>query len=286
MDASKILFRCSSLGHLMTEPKSKADKEAGNLSESAKTHLIDVYVSNQYNRFTEINGKFLDKGNDCEEDSITTISRITKTFYKKNEEHLENEFIKGTPDLYEGESIASAEVIRDAKSSWDIYTFHRAISKDLDDKYYWQGTGYMWLTGAKKCFIDYCLNNTPYHLVNRELLYESYKQPEGDTPGWIELQIIANHVYDRATLDKYIAQRGIKIEGEYAEAVYNGFVEVPVNKRHYAFAFERNDDDIERLKARIIKGREYIEGLESMFHPSVLLASHDTEVNSTIVQEA
>jgi hypothetical protein len=31
MDTSKVLFRCSALGKLMTEPKLKVDKEKGNL---------------------------------------------------------------------------------------------------------------------------------------------------------------------------------------------------------------------------------------------------------------
>ena len=50
IDFSKTLIRCSSLGLLMTEPQSKADKEAGLLSKSAQKHLIDVYISEKYGR--------------------------------------------------------------------------------------------------------------------------------------------------------------------------------------------------------------------------------------------
>ncbi len=254
---NEIKFRCSSLGHIMTEPQKKSET----LSKTCKTHLIDVYVSNRYNRFTEINGKALSKGNDTEEDSITTVSLITGKFFKKNTERLKNAFIEGIPDLFEGELIYKADVIRDTKSSWDIYTFHRAKYSELKYLYYWQGQGYMDLTGAKKCFIDYCLNNTPYNLVNKELYYEGFKH-DGDTPAWIALQIIANHTYDLKTFDSYIQQAGINInENEYSKAVYAGFVEVPLKERYFCFEFDRNDEDIQRMHQRVIECRNFIKTL-------------------------
>lgn len=238
----------------MVDPKSKNEV----LSETTKTHLVDVFVSNKYNRFTEINGKALDKGNDVEEDSITVVSRITGTFFKKNEKSLSNEFIKGTPDLYLGESIEKASMIRDTKSSWDAYTFFRAKNKKLDPKYYWQGMGYMDLTGAKRCSIDYCLNNTPYHLIESELRKESYNHPENNTPEWIEIQIIANHVYDVKTFDEYIDMRGIVPSDSNSFAVIKGFVEIPLKERHFNFEFDRSKNEIERLHNRIIECRSYM----------------------------
>jgi hypothetical protein len=79
----------------MTESRTKND-----LSETTKTHLIDVYVANRYGRQEDIQSKFIEKGLAVEEDSITLYSRIKKDFYKKNEDHLKNSWIKGTPDLY------------------------------------------------------------------------------------------------------------------------------------------------------------------------------------------
>jgi hypothetical protein len=254
LNTDEILFRCSSAGHLMTDPKKKSES----LSECTKTHLVDVYVSKMYNRFREINAKQLDKGNDTEEDSITVVSRLTGKLFKKNEDHLSNEFIKGTPDLFTGESIYNAETIRDTKSSWDAYSFFRAKAKPLDPMYYWQGMGYMWLTGAKSCSIDYCLNNTPFNLVMKELNKESYNYPEADTPAWVELQIIANHVYDEKTFKEYIDRRGISVFDQYAQAVRDGFVEIPLKERHFSFEFPRSSVDIERLKHKIIECRKYM----------------------------
>lgn len=257
MEVNDIKFRCSSLGYIMTEGR----KGSSGLSETAKTHCIDVLVSAKYNRFTEIHSKYLDKGNDVEEDSITTISRITKQFFKKNTDSLSNEFIKGTPDIFQGENIMLAEVIRDAKSSWDVYTFQRSKYKELDSKYFWQGQGYCWLTGAKKFFIDYCLNNTPYHIVEGELRKESYRHPEGATPAWVEIQIIANHVYDKKTFEDYIQFRGCHPIDDNSRAVKAGFVEIPLHERHFCFEVQADTELQERIKTRVIECREFIKTL-------------------------
>ena len=254
IDVNEILFRCSSLGHLMVEPKSKSET----LSETTKTHLVDVTVSARYNRHREIHAKQLDKGNETEEDSITVLSRITKKLFKKNEQHLSNDFIKGTPDVFEGESIYTASHIRDTKSSWDAYSFFRAKNKELEKNYYWQGQGYMWLTGAKHCSIDYVLNNTPWGLIESELRKESYNHLENDTPKWIEAMIIANHVYDQKTFMDYVNFRGVSESQEHVSTVIKGFVEIPLKDRHFNFEFERNESDLERLKAKIMHARIYI----------------------------
>lgn len=313
MNANSILFRSSSLGYIMIETgriteiqlatideyKAKpklTDKQASELarlilkrdappeiSESCKTHLVDVYVLEQYNRFTEVTAKQLDKGNETEEDSITTVSRITKTLFKKNEDHLTNEYIKGTPDIFTGLSIYNAETVRDTKSSWDAFTFFRAKHKPLDSKYYWQIIGYMWLTGAKIGYIDYCLNNTPYHLVESELIKESYGHPERDTPAWIELQIIANHVYDKRTFDEYVKMRGCFPIDENSNAVYAGFIEIPLRERHFSFEVQRNENDINKIKEQVKACRDWM-NLNLFKTPLVMLAHHDTQTNSIIVE--
>ncbi len=283
----EILFRCSSLGHIATEGNSITEIQLARIAElsakttvtqkqreeltslilkrenkelpaGVKTHCVDVWVSATYNRFTEIHGKQLDKGNETEEDSITILSRKEKKLFKKNTETLRNKWIIGTPDLFEGTEINSAEVIHDTKSSWDAYSFFRAKFKKLNPDYYWQGTGYMALSGAKRCAIDYCLNNTPWHLVEGELRKESYRHPEGNTPAWIELQIINNHVYDKKTFDDYIAMRGIIPQESNDMAVIKGFVEIPLKERHFDFKFDRNNDHIQFIYTRVKQCREYI----------------------------
>lgn len=243
IDFSNTLFRCSSLGHIMTEPKSKADKDAGNLSETAKTHLIDIFVSKKYNRQNNIQNKYIQKGLMVEEDSITLYSRVKKQFFKKNKERISNEFITGEPDLYEGTNILKADVIIDAKSSWDIFTFFRTKTKPVNSDYYWQGQGYMALTGAKKFILAYCLVNTPGILINdekRRLLYKMGVATE------------ENEDFIQACEE---LERLMKYD------------DIPMQERVIEFEIERNEDDIQAACANVIKCRKYLNELEQSFSP-------------------
>lgn len=238
MDFSKTVFRCSSLGYLMTEPRSKADKEAGNLSETAKTHLVDVFVSNKYGRNSDINNKYIQKGLMVEEDSITIYSRFKKTFFKKNEEHLSNAFIKGTPDLYIGESIHSASHIIDIKSSYDIFTFFRNVNSDLNNQYYWQVQGYMDLTGAESATVAYCLSDTPEVIINDEKRRLLWK---------MGVATDENEDYLKACEElDYLLTYG----------------DIPIGERVIEYSVERNQQDIDRMYEKVMKGREYLYSIE------------------------
>jgi hypothetical protein len=147
----------------MTEPRS-----GNGLSETTKTHLVDLYVANKYGRNTDTFNKYVQKGLAVEEDSITLYSRVKKRFFKKNDKRLMNEFINGEPDLFEGTEISKAETIIDIKSSWDLYTFTRAKYLSVNKHYWWQLQGYMALTGAYKSILAYCLVNTPEQIINDE----------------------------------------------------------------------------------------------------------------------
>ena len=73
--------------------------------------------------FLRLCGFYLAEGNMSEEDSIDLFCRIEKKFYQKNTDRIKNDFLSGTPDLYEGENVQNATRIIDIKSSWDIQTF-------------------------------------------------------------------------------------------------------------------------------------------------------------------
>lgn len=238
MDFSNTLFRCSSIGHLMTEPRSASDKKAGNLSESAKTHLIDVYVSNRYGRNTDIQNKYIQKGLLVEEDSITLYSRVTKTFFKKNEEHLSNEFIKGTPDLYIGKSIREAQEVKDIKSSFDIFTFFRNHNNDLNSLYYWQVQGYMDLTGATSAGVAYCLVDTPEVIISDEKRRLMWKMGCATSE---------NEDFKQACdeLDRLLTYK-----------------DIPIEERVIEFFVERNQEDIDLMHTRVQRAREYLNKLE------------------------
>lgn len=260
MNFNNTLFRCSSLGHLMTDPKSKAAKDAGELSESTKTHLMDVYVSRLYDRKTDIQSKFIEKGLMVEEDSITLYSRVKKKMYLKNEEHLKNDYIMGTPDLYEGKDIHHASVIIDTKSSWDAFTFFRNLTKSLDKGYYWQLQGYMALTGAKTSRLAYCLVNTPLIMINDEKRRLMYK-----------MGVISD-------MDELYLEACEELERQMT------FDDIPMKDRLIEFTVERNDDDIERLYNTIERSRTYLNELYKRLHPDVIIAEYDPENKLTLCQ--
>jgi len=278
MDFSKLLFRCSSLGYLLSETREKSNYQkwldakanysklldeknnmqqfnkdgktlslnfkkkndaviaAGKLetelyavkdeiilSESAKTHLIDLYVSITTGRNTDIENKYMRKGNEVEEDAITLYSRIKKQMFRKNEEHLKNEYIMGTPDTWIGESIHKSIFVPDMKSSWDLYTFYRTYTKELSKIYFWQSIGYQWLTGAKKGSIAYCLVNTPQPLIDAEIRRIWYKigQPTENSEIFQDLvkETTASMTYDDIDYRKRLLEYFVDWQDEYADKI-------------------------------------------------------------------
>lgn len=235
MDANNIKFRCSSLGYLMTEPRSKNEM----LSETTKTHLTDVFVSNKYGRNTDIHSKYINKGLAVEEDSITLYSRLQKKFFSKNESSLENDYIKGTPDLFVGKSINESEMIIDIKSSWDIFTFFRVQTQPLNKQYYWQMQGYMALTGAKKSKLVYCLVNTPDQMINdekRKLMWKMGMIDENETTDEAFAELERLMIYD----------------------------DIPIEERIFEINIERNELDIERLYYKVELARKWMN--ENLFN--------------------
>lgn len=198
-NANQIIFRSSGSGYLMVESRNK--KEI--ISDTTKTNLIDIFVSAVYGRREEIKSKFLKKGNACEEDAITLLSRVTKIVFKKNTQRLNNEFITGEPDLFIGKAIDDAEETFDTKASWSLHTFWRAKKGANNKNYYWQGQCYMMLTGAKKHTVAYCLVNGLASAIRSEKLMLSYEpgmldKYGNEMPKYIELckQIEINHIFD------------------------------------------------------------------------------------------
>ena len=174
-DWSKIKFRASSWGNLMTEPREKAARDKGELSKTCQKELIKIYNLVKYGRKKDIVTKHMTKGILCEADSITLFSRVEKKLFVKNEEQLQNEWFTGHPDIFEGESIQEATEIHDIKSSWELDTFTPKLIEDVDDGYDYQLQVYFDLAPkAMAGSVAYCLVNAPDLVIKNEtrsLLY-------------------------------------------------------------------------------------------------------------------
>lgn len=160
-----LKIRCSQIYRIMTDPRSKKAKEDGELSETTKTYLQELWIEKKYGRRKEVKSKYLEKGNEKEEASITLLSNVSGKLFFKNEQFYENDFLTGTPDIVKPELI-------DIKTSWDIHTFfsnHTRFGAVVDKNYKYQLQGYMALTDAPSATLVYCLVNTPVELAEKEM---------------------------------------------------------------------------------------------------------------------
>lgn len=148
------------------------------LSDTAIEYLMEAYAQEVYGKISinkELDIQYTTKGKMVEEDSIILLSQLDGVLYTKNEERIENEFLTGEPDVYDGDHLLEAKRIIDIKSVWDYPGFLRKINQKLDAGYDYQLKGYMDLTGAGEAHIAYCLVNTPEIMVNdfkRKLFYK------------------------------------------------------------------------------------------------------------------
>lgn len=253
MKANSILFRCSSLGKI----KAGAREKEGVIAPGVTTHLVDLYVSAVHGRREEAEGRILEKGNLREEDSLTLLSRVQKKFYRKNDIRLSNEFITGECDIFIGESIENADETIDTKTSWSANTFFRAKNKPLDEDYEEQGHGYMWLTGAKKHTVAYCLVNGTAQAIMDEKRRAAWKfGPDADKdPAYVKKckQIEINHIFD---LQAFIQENPwFEFHNNVAEWRWD----IPMEERLHLFVFERDEKAIERIKNRVTDCRKWMD---------------------------
>jgi hypothetical protein len=229
---SETLIRASSVGYLMVDPQSKADKEAGILSKTAQRHLLDVYIAEKYGRKRDIQTKQMKKGVEVEDQSIELLNKYWGTNYSKNQDRYTNGFITGHPDI-----LDSGKVV-DIKSSYDLWTFLGNLPDKLDSLYYWQLMSYMWLTGATKGHIAYCLSNTPFGIVEQEKRY------------------LLNRMDVISEESPEYVKEAMRLEFNMT------FDDIDVAERVLIFTVDRNEDDIVRIQNRVEKAREYLHEIE------------------------
>jgi hypothetical protein len=213
-------IRCSSLGKIMTSPKSKGEV----LSQTAKTYLKELALEEKFGIRKDFSSRYTDKGNIQEDTAIEMASKVLSLpFALKNTEYFENEFIKGTPDL-----ILEDEII-DIKCSWDGTTFPWFEDELPNKDYFWQLVGYMWLTGKTKARVVYCLVDTPEDIVQDEIRRTSWKKFEIDVTEETENEVRAKHEFSH----------------------------ISENKRIRAFQVELNEANIEQVKEKLLHAKEY-----------------------------
>ena len=200
-----MLIRCSALGKIMIEPRSKSEV----LSQTAKTYIQELVLEDMYGIKKEFSSRYTDKGLIQEDESIELAARVLDLpFCIKNDEYFENDFIKGTPDL-----VLDKEIV-DIKTSWDGSTFPWFAEELPTKDYYWQLMGYMWLTGRKHGRIVYCLVDTPEDIVLDEIRRTSWKKFELEVSDETEKEVRSKHEFNHIPENLRVKEFKVEFSGE------------------------------------------------------------------------
>ena len=192
----EILIRCSSLGKIMTEPRTKAE---GILSVGAKTYIRELAQQEILGVDFEFSSKETQKGIEVEDESIALLNRVRGLSLGKNTERKSNGLISGECDLYDAERKRG----HDLKSSWSAKTFPGWVVDCEDRLYEWQMRGYMWLWDADEWEVNYALVDTPERLI-----------------GFEPLQMhVVSHIPEHMRLTSWTIQRDAAKERAIAEKV-------------------------------------------------------------------
>lgn len=156
------LIHPSSIGKIMTEPTAAAIKAGEVLSAGAKTYLKNIARQISYDFEPNLDVKYVNKGIQCEQESIDLLNRLYFKKYAKNQTRIETDLLSGECD------ILADTYIRDIKTSWSLETFPVLIEDAKDSMYEWQGRAYMHLYNRDTFYLDYCMVTTPEELRKYE----------------------------------------------------------------------------------------------------------------------
>lgn len=200
-----LLIRCSQLGKIMTEPKSKSEV----LSVGAKTYLTNLAKQGVYGYQEEITSKYMTKGIVCEQQSIDLYNSVNFTSLRKNADRIEDDILTGECDL-----IVPGYFGVDVKTSWSLATFPVLIEDCDTTDYEYQARGYMRLWDVSEWRIAFCLVSTPDDLIG-------YEQPELHSVDHIpENMRVTEIVYKRdAAIEEKIVAKCKAAQAFYVDAV-------------------------------------------------------------------
>jgi hypothetical protein len=151
------------------------------LSDGAKTYLEEIFIEEFFGRKQIVSSFAMEKGTNFEPESIALFNQFIGFEFSKNEQTLENSYLKGTPD------IISKETVIDIKTSRDIFSFFKAGMTSL---YKYQLIAYCILTGKPRAKLAYCLINNPASEIKRQSYFVNPEDVETIK------QIEANNIYD------------------------------------------------------------------------------------------
>jgi hypothetical protein len=206
-----LKIRCSAIGKIMTNARSKSEV----LSKTCKSYLKELAIEEMYGIKKEFSSRYTDKGIAVERNSIDLIQLVSDYgFMYKNEEHFENDYLTGTPD------VNTDNILLDVKSSYDASTFPWFEEEIPNKDYYYQLQGYMALCNKRKSVLAYCLVNTPYQIVEDEVRRAHWKEHLIDENEELRADVEARHNFDHIPPEKRIKTFEVRYDKEVIKAIY------------------------------------------------------------------
>lgn len=199
------------------------------ITQTAKSYCEDWLKEQLYDKRREFQSRYTQKGLIMEDEGIDMLGRaIGREGITKNEQHYSNDFMEGTPD------VNLFDTIIDNKCSWDCFTFPLFDNNIPNSDYWWQGQGYMHLTGAERYILGYTLVDTPLHIITKQAYY--YASDNG-----LDVDDVLPEFIDKMT-----------------------YGNIPEHLRVKLYEFDYDKEAIKRIEERVILCRKYIESLKSM----------------------
>lgn len=185
-----ILFRCSSIGKLMTAPasidpalitpeveaiqakKERTDEEKAlledlklrTLSEGAKTYIRELVRQEIWGVDFSFSSKYTEKGKTVEAEGLALLNRVRGLALVKNTERRSDGQITGEADTVD---LGPRRCGHDLKCSWSLQTFPAFVRDCQDSLYEWQMRGYMRLWDVDRWEVNYAMVNTPEELLGQ-----------------------------------------------------------------------------------------------------------------------
>ena len=206
-----LKIRCSALGKIMTNARSKSEV----LSKTCKSYLQELAIEEMYGIKKEFSSRYTDKGIEVERTSIDLVQdNCDFGFMYKNEEHFENDYLTGTPD------VNTDNILLDVKSSYDATTFPWFEEEIPNKDYYYQLQGYMALCNKRKSVLAYCLVNTPFQIVEDEVRRAHWQEHLIDESEELRADVEARHNFDHIPPEKRIKTFEVRYDKDVIKAIY------------------------------------------------------------------
>jgi hypothetical protein len=203
----KFKIRASAASQIMTNGRSK-----DSMGQTCITYLENWVKEQIYQKRKELTTPAIMKGT-LQEDSAIELLSQKHGFMVKNEQHFEDEYFTGTPDII-------TDIVRDTKCSQDCFTFP-LFETELKKDYYWQMQVYLHLTNKSKASVDYVLVNAPEYQIEREARMRALKYGIEEVDEDFYNEVKDSMSYDDTPLDFRIKSFEVDYDINAIEALIN-----------------------------------------------------------------